>query len=86
MTALSESHLHGLPLPGDQPEREPELWETHDVAASAVKPTWMRWFCASDDLFWDGSERDCWFCGHPGIVASAPRLTSQQGFGPELVA
>lgn len=56
------------------------------VEERAVKPDWMRWFCAEDDLYWNGAERACWFCGADGAAASAPRLTSQHGFGPELVA
>lgn len=54
------------------------------VEERAVKPPWMRWFCAADDLYWDGAQRTCWFCGTDGAAASAPRLTSQHGFGPEL--
>lgn len=56
------------------------------IASPAVKPGWMDWFCEADDLYWDGEDPDCWFCGTPGRIASRPRLTSQHGFGPDLVA
>lgn len=52
----------------------------------AVKPVWKRWFCVADGLYWDGTERDCWFCGSAGTAVSAPRRTSQHGFDPDLVA
>lgn len=67
--------------------RENALDPTALVPASVpVKPTWMDWFCETDDLYWDGESNECWFCGATGRGASRPRLTSQHGFGPELVA
>lgn len=61
--------------------------QTSTVATTvATKPTWMDWFCETDDIYWGGDDPDCWFCGSTGRVASRPRMTSQHGFGPELVA
>ena len=71
-----------IPAPAIDPRDE----NLSALSGTAVKPRWMHWFCATDDLYWDGPDSQCWFCGREGAVASAPRLTSQHGFDPELVA
>lgn len=58
----------------------------YDTPVTAVKPGWALWFCATDDLYWDGNDPACWFCGQYGRAAPEPRFNSQHGFDPDLVA
>jgi hypothetical protein len=50
------------------------------------KPGWAFWLCETDDLYWNGDDPTCWFCGQNGRAAPQPRLNSQHGFDPDLVA